>query len=77
MNTKYCPFSSGGPAGLVYGFLLVWLGNLSVFITMGELVSMIPTAGGQYHWVSILAPRQSKKFLSYVTGRNNYRQSTQ
>lgn len=27
-----------------------------------------PTAGGQYHWVSMLAPRSSRKFFSYVTG---------
>ncbi|GAT21225.1 choline transport protein [Aspergillus luchuensis] len=25
-------------------------------------------AGGQYHWVSILAPRSARKFLSHVTG---------
>lgn len=29
---------------------------------------MIPTAGGQYHWVSVLAPPRFKRFLSYVTG---------
>ena len=29
---------------------------------------MIPTAGGQYHWVSLLAPPSNKKFFSYITG---------
>ncbi|CAK47173.1 uncharacterized protein An18g00960 [Aspergillus niger] len=58
----------GGPAGLVYGFLGVWAGIISVFISMGELASMMPSAGGQYHWVSILAPRSARKFLSHVTG---------
>lgn len=61
-------FQNGGPAGIIYGFLLVWLGNLSVFSTLSELVSMAPTSGGQYHWVSMLAPRSSAKFLSYITG---------
>lgn len=61
-------FQNGGPAGLVYGFIIIWLGNLSVFIAIGELSSMIPTAGGQYHWVSLLAPPSSKKFFSYITG---------
>lgn len=37
--------NSGGPAGLIYGFLLIWLGNVSVFIVIGELSSAIPTAG--------------------------------
>ncbi|CAD6571500.1 MAG: hypothetical protein ASARMPRED_004616 [Alectoria sarmentosa] len=27
-----------------------------------------PTAGGQYHWVSMLAPTSSRRFLSYLTG---------
>src|SRR6186713_8485 len=60
--------NSGGPAGLVYGFFLTWFGTISVFIVMGELASMIPTAGGQYHWVSILAPKSAKRALSYVAG---------
>ncbi|EGX95970.1 amino acid/polyamine transporter I [Cordyceps militaris CM01] len=59
---------NGGPAGLVYGFLFVWAGNLTVFSTLCELVSMAPTSGGQYHWVSMLAPRAAANFLSYMTG---------
>ncbi|CAD6588414.1 MAG: hypothetical protein ASARMPRED_003557 [Alectoria sarmentosa] len=27
-----------------------------------------PTAGGQYHWAAILAPKSSKGILSYITG---------
>ncbi|APA11795.1 hypothetical protein sscle_08g065650 [Sclerotinia sclerotiorum 1980 UF-70] len=59
---------NGGPAGIIYGFLLIWVGNLSVFSTLSELVSMAPTSGGQYHWVSMLAPPWCCKFLSYLTG---------
>jgi choline transport protein len=36
---------NGGPAGLIYGFLFVWTGYGCVVATMGELVSMWPTAG--------------------------------
>ena len=28
----------------------------------------MPLSGGQYHWVSILAPACCAKFLSYITG---------
>ncbi|KAK5988393.1 Choline transport-like protein [Cladobotryum mycophilum] len=59
---------NGGPAGIIYGYLIVWLGVLSVFSTLSELVSIAPTSGGQYHWVSMLAPRSCSKFLSYMTG---------
>ncbi|KAK2750745.1 hypothetical protein FQN57_002818 [Myotisia sp. PD_48] len=59
---------NGGPSGIIYGYILVWMGTLSVFITLSELASMAPTSGGQYHWVSMLAPRSSRKFLGYITG---------
>ncbi|KAK8080985.1 hypothetical protein PG997_008803 [Apiospora hydei] len=59
---------SGGPSVIVYGFLVVWAGTISVFATLSELVSMAPTSVGQYHWVSMLAPRSSRKFLGYITG---------
>jgi choline transport protein len=28
---------------------------------------MAPTSGGQYHWVSMLSPPRTRKFLSYTT----------
>lgn len=42
---------NGGPAGLVYGFLIAWLSTLSVYVVISELASMAPIAGGQYYWV--------------------------
>ncbi|KAL9064200.1 MAG: hypothetical protein Q9161_009020 [Pseudevernia consocians] len=61
-------FTNGGPAGLVYGFIVAWIGTSSIFLTISELASLAPTAGGQYHWVFMLAPKPAKKFLSYITG---------
>ncbi|KAJ5042591.1 amino acid/polyamine transporter I, partial [Bipolaris maydis] len=61
-------FQNGGPAGVIYGYIVVWAGTVSVFIVLSELVSMAPTSGGQYHWVSMLAPQNSKVLLSYVSG---------
>ncbi|CAI7657155.1 unnamed protein product [Penicillium viridicatum] len=62
------PHLSGGPAGLIYSYIAVWIGFTSIFIALGELASMIPSAGGQYHWASILAPKSSTRFFSHVTG---------
>ncbi|KAF1925891.1 amino acid transporter [Didymella exigua CBS 183.55] len=61
-------FQNGGPAGVVYGYLVVWLGTVSVFMVLAELVSIAPTSGGQYHWVSMMAPRRLSKLLSYTSG---------
>ena len=60
--------TNGGSAGLVYGYLFVWIGTIAVFTTMAELASMAPTAGGQYHWVWMLAPPWCRRFSSYVMG---------
>ena len=37
---KMLSFRSGGSAGLIYGYLFVWIGTLSLFSTMAELASM-------------------------------------
>ncbi|KAJ2992806.1 hypothetical protein NUW58_g2040 [Xylaria curta] len=59
---------NGGPAGVIWGYLIVWIGTISTFAVLSELASMAPTAGGQYHWVAMLAPQSSRKFLSFITG---------
>lgn len=61
-------FENGGPEGQVCGYLFAWLGVTAQTLVMAEMGSMIPLAGGQYNWVSILAPKSSAKFLSYMTG---------
>ncbi|TVY55613.1 Choline transport protein [Lachnellula suecica] len=61
-------FQNGGPAGLIYGYIFCFAGTLMVVASLGELASMMPLSGGQYHWVSILAPANCAKFLSYITG---------
>ncbi|KAK5111932.1 hypothetical protein LTR85_011679 [Meristemomyces frigidus] len=35
---------------------------------MAEMASMYPISDGQYHWVALLAPPRSAKFLSWLTG---------
>ncbi|KAG8631455.1 hypothetical protein KVT40_000595 [Elsinoe batatas] len=37
-------------------------------LSMAEMASMAPTAGGQHHWVSEFAPPQAQKILSYLVG---------
>ncbi|KAJ8131690.1 hypothetical protein O1611_g1934 [Lasiodiplodia mahajangana] len=67
LNVFLVGLQNGGPSGLVYGYLVAWAGTLSLFATLSELVSMAPTSGGQYHWVSMLAPPSCRKFLGYTT----------
>jgi choline transport protein len=55
--------AQGGPVTLIYGpvIMLVLVGACAA--TLAELASVYPTAGGQYHWVSILAPESWSREL--------------
>ena len=59
---------NGGPVTLIYGTLFCWMGSLITAASLAELASMAPTSGGQYHWVSMLAPPRYSVFLSWITG---------
>lgn len=52
----------------IYGMLLIFCISICIAITLGELVSAYPHAGGQYFWTAQLAPERSRRFLSYMTG---------
>jgi choline transport protein len=60
--------SSGGPVLIIYGIMLIALISTCVGITLSELASAMPNAGGQYFWASELAPRKYANFASYLTG---------
>jgi choline transport protein len=42
---------NGGPAGVFWGYILIWIGSISIYTVLSELASMAPTAGGQYQYV--------------------------
>lgn len=48
---------SAGGASIGLGWPLVWLFSLCVAATMAQVASAFPTAGGLYHWGSILGGR--------------------
>lgn len=58
----------GGPATLLYGMIVSASCYMAIAMTVGELASVYPTAGGQYHFVSILAPKKFNRGLSYACG---------
>lgn len=59
---------NGGRAGLVWGYLVCWVGYCLVFASIAEMASISPTSGGQYHWVSEFAPQNCQRFLSWLVG---------
>ncbi|CZR54079.1 related to HNM1-Choline permease [Phialocephala subalpina] len=59
---------SGGAPCLFYNYLTSFLGTVAVACSLAEIASMYPTAGGQYHWVALLAPSKSSISASWFTG---------
>lgn len=62
-GTVALAISQGGPVTLVYGPIIAFLLVGACAFTLAELASVYPTAGGQYHWTSILAPRSTNRAL--------------
>ncbi|EHA23151.1 hypothetical protein ASPNIDRAFT_124601, partial [Aspergillus niger ATCC 1015] len=59
---------SGGPVSLIYGFILAIVGSMATAASLGEMVSMYPTAGGQYHFIAKFAPDKWQNILSWFVG---------
>ena len=58
----------GGPPVMLWGWLIV--GTLVIFagMSMAEICSAFPTAGGLYYWAAKLAPGKSAPIWSWFTG---------
>lgn len=59
---------AGGMAGLFWSLCWCYVGQTFIVLSLAEMASMAPTAGGQYHWVSEFAPRKYQKWMSYTSG---------
>ena len=53
-TTFYVAWNNGGPIAISLGWPIIALIILTVAFSMSELASAYPTAGGLYHWGSIL-----------------------
>ncbi|KAL3480895.1 amino acid/polyamine transporter I [Aspergillus californicus] len=58
----------GGAPAMIYGFIAMAIVGLCCAISLAELSSAYPHAGGQYFWVYKLAPKKYRGFLSCTTG---------
>jgi choline transport protein len=55
--------TQGGTVLLLYGIVITLIGAGCGAVTLAELASVYPTAGGQYHWTSILSPKKCSRIL--------------
>ncbi|PVH78700.1 choline transport protein [Cadophora sp. DSE1049] len=59
---------SGGSVAFLYGFIFCVLCNLCLAASLGELSSIWPTAGGQYHYAYALSREDWKKTMGFWVG---------
>ncbi|KAH6967948.1 amino acid/polyamine transporter I [Ilyonectria sp. MPI-CAGE-AT-0026] len=60
--------TSGGSSSLVWGFVASAVGAFLIALCIAEYASMVPTAGGQYHYVSELAPLKYRRVFAWFAG---------
>lgn len=60
--------AAGGPVTLVYGVIISCIVYAAVAISLAELASIYPTAGGQYHFTALIAPKSISRGTSYLCG---------
>ncbi|KAF4436314.1 choline permease [Fusarium austroafricanum] len=61
-------FDVGGPAALLYGSIIVAIGQTLLMASLAEYCGIWPTAGGQQFYVQKLATQKYRPFLSYLVG---------
>lgn len=57
---------------MVWGWVIVSFMTMFVALSMAEVVSAIPTAGGPYYWAAVLAPKRISPLMSWITGWFNF-----
>lgn len=67
-STLVLGFSNGGPVTIIYGLILISIVYTATAFSLAELSAKYPTAGGQYHWTSLLAsPATKRAFVRFLS----------
>ncbi|KAK1512349.1 choline transporter [Colletotrichum costaricense] len=63
---------NGGPPGIIYGLLVAVFYYSLIGLSLSELASAVPTAGGVYHWATIAGGPRWGRVLGFFTGWINF-----
>ncbi|KGO44536.1 Amino acid/polyamine transporter I [Penicillium expansum] len=62
------PLAGGGPANVIWGWVAVCLIILCVAVSLAEITSVFPTAGGVYYQTFVLSPVWCRRIFSWICG---------
>ncbi|KAH7906726.1 amino acid/polyamine transporter I [Hygrophoropsis aurantiaca] len=60
--------NTGGPAVMVWGWIVVASATMLVGLAMAEVCSAHPTSGGPYFWAAMLSEPKNAPLASWITG---------
>ncbi|KAL1605385.1 hypothetical protein SLS60_004933 [Paraconiothyrium brasiliense] len=60
--------TTGGAPCLFWNLLVSVLCSIAIALSLGEIASIYPTAGGQYHWVAALSPPSTRSIAAWSVG---------
>jgi amino acid transporter len=67
-TTLYYPLAAGGPANVIWGWVIISFLILCVAISLAEITSVYPTAGGVYYQTFVLSPLWCRRVASWICG---------
>ncbi|KAK1640784.1 amino acid permease [Colletotrichum phormii] len=67
-TNMYFALYNGGPQTFIFSFVIVLCGAIAQAASLGEMASIQPVAGAQYHWTFHLAPARVKRFATWIQG---------
>ncbi|KAK9234289.1 choline transport protein [Lipomyces kononenkoae] len=63
---------NGGPPGLIFGLIVAFVYYAFIGLSLAELASSVPSAGGVYHWATICSGPQWGRMVGFFTGWINF-----
>ena len=67
-TTLYYPLIGGGPVAVIWGWVAVCLIIICVAISLGEITSVYPTAGGVYYQTYMLSSPKYRNITAWICG---------
>jgi amino acid transporter len=67
-TTLFYPLAGGGPANVIWGWVVVSCMIFCVALSLAEITSVFPTAGGVYYQTFVLSPVWCRRVASWICG---------
>ena len=67
-TTLLYPLAGGGPVAVIWGFCGVCVAILCLAISLGEITSVYPTAGGVYYQTFMMSPVPIRRVTAWICG---------